>query len=150
MLGITHTHIYTNVSVHVFGHRVSFQSFQELRELSPLCSPSAAQCSPSAAQGSPRARPGPPRARPEPAQNGPGLAQGSHSAAPGAGHAPMCALSAAQNLLVAACARSEPARDRRARWLGFASAFEFALRRNCSINRSLVAQRHRSLTLCIP
>ena len=78
----------------------------------------------------------------------------------------LCALRACSRPPVLAQSRSEPARGclcaLRARsrppvrsscsacLLGFASAFKFALRRNCSIKRSLVAQRHRSLTLCIP
>ena len=49
-----------------------------------------------------------------------------------------------------ACSRPPVRSSCSACLLGFASAFEFALRRNCSIKRSLVAQRHRSLTLCIP
>ena len=65
-----------------------------------------------------------------------------------------CALRAAPSLLVAACARSEPAQDRlcprnrccSARLLGFASAFEFPLRRNCSKKRSLVSNTLHCLT----
>merc|ERR1712185_342080 len=111
-----------------------------------------------------RARPEPPRAAqsarraaqsaPRAAQSAPRAPQSALRAAQSAPRGRLCALRAAQSLLVAACARSEPARDRlwprnrccSARLLGFASAFEFAFRRSCSIKRSLVSYALHSLT----
>merc|ERR1712185_136222 len=69
-----------------------------------------------------RARPEPPRAAqsarraaqsaPRAAQSAPRAPQSALRAAQSAPRGRLCALSAAQSLLVAACARSEPARDR--------------------------------------